>query len=144
MNLPSEDNSIAILVGQLLEPILAPMGLDWRVGVALLAAFAAREVFVSALAVVFAVQGGEEATEGILEAMRAATFEGTTQPVFTVATSLGLIVFFLIALQCLTTVAVMRRETSNRFALGQMVGFVALAWVLASITVQTLRLFGVA
>jgi ferrous iron transport protein B len=144
MNLPSQENSIAILVGKLLGPILAPMGLDWRVGVALLAAFAAREVFVAALAVVFAVQGGEEATDGILQAMRAATFEGTTQPVFTTATSLGLIVFFLIALQCLTTVAVMRRETSDRFALGQMVGFVALAWLLASITVQTLRLFGVA
>lgn len=144
MNLPTQENSIAVHVGKVLGPLLSPMGLDWRVGVALLAAFAAREVFVSALAVVFAVQGGEDASAGIVQAMRNATFEGTNQHVFTFATSMGLIVFFLIALQCLTTVAVMRRETSDRFAIGQMVGFVALAWVLASITVQGLRLFGVA
>ena len=76
--------------------------------------------------------------------MRGATFEGTQQLVFTTSSVIGLIVFFLIALQCLTTVAVMRREVSNKFALGQMVGFVALAWVLASVTVQALRLMGVA
>jgi ferrous iron transport protein B len=75
--------------------------------------------------------------------MRNATFEGTNQLVFTPASTVGLIVFFLIALQCMTTVAVMRREVSNKFALGQMVGFVALAWVLSVITVQGLRLIGV-
>jgi len=144
MNLPSPDNSAAIFVGKILSPVLAPMGLDWRVGVALIAAFAAREVFVSALAVVFAVQGAEDSSAGLVDAMRQATFEGSSQLVFTPATTAGLIVFFLIALQCLTTVAVMRREVSNKFAIGQMVGFVALAWVLASVTVQTLRLFGTA
>ncbi|MEK7394428.1 MAG: ferrous iron transporter B [Fibrobacterota bacterium] len=144
MNLPSPDNSAAIFVGKILSPVLAPMGLDWRVGVALIAAFAAREVFVSALAVVFAVQSVEDSSAGLLESMRAATFEGTQQLVFTTSSVAGLIVFFLIALQCLTTVAVMRREVSNKFALGQMVGFVGLAWVLASMTVQALRLMGVA
>jgi ferrous iron transport protein B len=63
--------------------------------------------------------------------------------VFTTSSAIGLIVFFLIALQCLTTVAVMRREVSNRFALGQMASFVVLAWVLASLVVQGLRLVGV-
>jgi ferrous iron transport protein B len=143
MNFPSPENSAMDFLGKGLAPVLAPMGVDWRVGAALIAAFAAREVFVSALAVVYSVQGGEDATNGILQAMRNATFDGTHQHVFTTSSAIGLIVFFLIALQCLTTVAVMRREVSNRFALGQMAGFVLLAWVLASLVVQGLRLVGV-
>jgi ferrous iron transport protein B len=144
MNLPSPDHSVATMVGQWIAPLLKPMGVDWRVGVALIAAFAAREVFVSALAVVFSVQAARGTDQGLVQAMRQATFEGTNHHVFTFASTAGLVVFFLIALQCLTTVAVMRKEVSTRFALGQMVGFVALAWVLASATVQGLRLFGVA
>lgn len=143
MTFPTPEDSVMVHLGRILSPLLAPMGVDWRVGVALLAAFAAREVFVSALAVVYSVQGGEDATDGILQAMHHATFEGTQRHVFTTSSAIGLVVFFLIALQCLTTVAVMRREVSNRFALGQMAAFVALAWVLASLTVQGLRLLGV-
>lgn len=143
MTFPSEENSIMMMMGKLLDPIWTPMGLDWKVGVALIAAFAAREVFVSALAVVYSIQGAEENAEGLVQAMRQATFDGTTQHVFTVSTCIGLVIFFLIALQCLTTVAVMRRETSTKFALGQMASFVALAWVLASLAVQGLRLIGV-
>lgn len=143
MTFPSPENSAMDFLGKGLAPLLAPMGVDWRVGAALIAAFAAREVFVSALAVVYSVQGGENATGGILQAMREATFDGTQRHVFTTSSAIGLIVFFLIALQCLTTVAVMRREVSNRFALGQMAGFVVLAWVLASLVVQGLRLMGV-
>lgn len=143
MTFPSLENSVMNNLGRLIEPLLAPMGVDWKVGVALIAAFAAREVFVSALGVIYAVQGAEEATDGLLAAMRGATFEGTSQLVFTPASVAGLVVFFLIALQCMTTVAVMRREVSTRFALGQMAAFVALAWVLASLVVQGLRLVGV-
>jgi ferrous iron transport protein B len=143
MTFPSPENSVMMGLGKLLDPLLVPMGVDWRVGVALIAAFAAREVFVSALAVVYSVQGAEDSTDGLLEVMRQATFDGTNQLVFTPSSVAGLIVFFLIALQCLTTVAVMRREVSNKFALGQMASFVVLAWILASFTVQGLRLLGV-
>jgi len=143
MTFPTPERSFAYVAGQLIEPLLAPMGVDWRVGIALIAAFAAREVFVSSLAVVYSVQGAEDNVDGIIQAMRNATFDGTTQPIFTFASTAGLVVFFLIALQCMTTVVVMRRETSTRFALGQMAAFIALAWVLASITVQGLRLLGV-
>lgn len=143
MSIPSPENSFAAMAGKLLEPLLAPMGVDWRVGIALIAAFAAREVFVSALAVAYSIQGAEDSTAGLVQAMRDATFDGTDQRVFTIASTAGLIVFFLIALQCLTTVAVMRRETSTRFALGQMAVFLGSAWLLASITTQGLRLLGV-
>ena len=143
MTFPSPERSFAFVAGQLIEPLLAPMGVDWRVGIALIAAFAAREVFVSALAVVYSIQGSEDNVDGIIQAMRNATFDGTTQPIFTFASTAGLVVVFLIALQCMTTVVVMRRETSTRFALGQMFAFIALAWVLASVTVQGLRFLGV-
>jgi ferrous iron transport protein B len=142
MNLPSPEHSVATMVGHWIQPILTPMGVDWRVGVALFAAFAAREVFVSALAVVYSVQGVSESNTGLLGAMRNASFDGTNQAVFTTSSTIGLIVFFIIALQCMTTVAVMRREVSNRFAFGQMVSFILLAWVLSIITVQGLRLLG--
>ncbi|MEK7393786.1 MAG: ferrous iron transporter B, partial [Fibrobacterota bacterium] len=105
MTFPSPDNSAMMMLGKILSPLFAPMGLDWKVGVALLAAFAAREVFVSALAVVYSIQGSDDATDGILQVMRSATFEGSDQLVFTPASTIGLIVFFLIALQCMTTVA---------------------------------------
>ena len=140
MNLPSPEHSAAVAIGKVLQPLLRPMGVDWRVGTALLAAFAAREVFVSALAVVFSVQG---AGGNVLEAMRTAVFDGGADKVFTTASVAGLVVFFMISLQCLSTVAVMRREASNRFALVQMVAFLAGAWILASATVQGLRLLGV-
>jgi len=142
MNLPSPQSPIAFSIGRALEPLLSPMGLDWKVGVALLAAFAAREVFVSVLAVVYAVSAQEGTTTGLLEAMRQATFPGG-QPVFTTATTMGLIVFFMIALQCTTTIAVMRREVSNKFALGQTVCFIIMAYILASLMVQGLRIIGI-
>ena len=119
------------------------MGLDWRVGISLLAAFAAREVFVSALAVVFSVGGAKDATQGLVHAMRDAVLPGGAH-IFTFATCAGLVVFFLIALQCLSTVAVVRRESgSTKFALGQMASFILVAWVLAVAVVQGLRLVGI-
>jgi ferrous iron transport protein B len=143
MNLPSRDASIAWTAGHWLAPVLHPMGLDWRVGISLLAAFAAREVFVSALAVVFSVDGAKDATTGVVHAMRDAVLPDGTH-IFTFATCAGLVVFFLIALQCLSTVAVIRRESDSwKFAMGQMATFIGVAWILAVATVQGLRFLGV-
>ena len=142
MNLPSADNSVAMYLGKVIEPLLKPMGLDWKVGVALIAAFAAREVFVSALAVIYSISNFEENTDGLILAMRDSTFTGTTDPVFTTSSVLGLIIFFMIALQCMTTVAVMRKEVSDKFAWNQMIAFVLLAYVLSVIVVQGMRLIG--
>ena len=143
MNLPSREASLAWSAGHWMAPLLRPMGLDWRVGISLLAAFAAREVFVSALAVVFSVDGAKDTTTGVVQAMRGAVFPDGSH-IFTFATCAGLVVFFLIALQCLSTVAVIRRESGSlKFAIGQMATFIATAWILASATVQCLRLVGI-
>jgi len=140
------DHSFAAQVGQKMEPALHPMGVDWRVGVGLISAFAAREVFVSTMAIVFHV-AGEEGTqqEGLLENMREATFAGSPRLVFTTSSVIGLIVFFFISLQCLSTVAVVRSETGSwRMAGLQLLFYTGLGYLLASATVQSLRLLGVA
>jgi ferrous iron transport protein B len=140
-------SSFAAQLGRQMEPILRPMGVDWRVGVGLISAFAAREVFVSSMAIVFHVDGADEEaiSAGLLEQMRSATFPGTAQLIFTPASIMGLIVFFFFSLQCFSTVAVVRKETNSwRLAGAQLLFYTGLGYLLAVLTVQSLRAFGVA
>ncbi|HSF23881.1 MAG TPA: nucleoside recognition domain-containing protein, partial [Blastocatellia bacterium] len=137
--------SLAAQIGQRIEPLLYPMGVDWRVGVGLISAFAAREVFVSTMAIVFHVAGDEASQqEGLLESMGAATFTGTSHRVFTTSSIIGLIVFFFFSLQCLSTVAVVRSETNSwRIAGLQLLFYTGLGYLLSVAVVQGLRLLGV-
>ena len=139
------DHSFAAQLGQTMEPALRPMGVDWRVGVGLISAFAAREVFVSTMAIVFhVVEDPKTGQTGLLENMRTATFAGTTRRIFTTSTTLGLIVFFFFSLQCLSTVSVVRSETNSwRMAGLQLLFYTGIGYVMASALVLTLRLFGV-
>jgi ferrous iron transport protein B len=121
------------------------MGVDWRVGVGLISAFAAREVFVSSLAVVFNITDTNEDTQqaSLLEQMKTAT-NSHGDLIFTTSSVIGLMIFFMIALQCMSTVAVQVRESGSlKFALGQLVAFNLIAYVLVVIIVQGLRAFGV-
>jgi ferrous iron transport protein B len=141
------DSSLAAQLGREIEPVLSPMGVDWRVGVGLISAFAAREVFVSAMAIVFHVEGEDEDSQvaGLRETMRTATFADTGEPIFTTASMIGLIVFFFFSLQCIATVAVVRKETNSwRFAAIQLVFYTGLGYLAAVGTVQGLRWIGVA
>jgi ferrous iron transport protein B len=140
------ENSFAAQLGQRMEPALEPMGVDWRVGVGLISAFAAREVFVSSMAIVFHVDGSDDETAqaGLLDQMRSATFPGTSQLIFTPASMFGLIVFFFFSLQCFSTVAVIRKETNSWKIAGlQLAFYTGLGYVLAVLSVQTLRALGV-
>jgi ferrous iron transport protein B len=141
----SLEHSFAAQLGQTMEPALRPMGVDWRVGVGLISAFAAREVFVSTMAIVFNVADGEESQQaGLLESMRAATFAGSSQRVFTTSSILGLMVFFFFSLQCLSTVSVVRSETGSwRIAGLQLLFYTGLGYALSTASVQCLRLLGV-
>ncbi len=139
--------SYAGQVGRVLDPLMAPMGGDWRVGIGLLSAFAAREVFVSSLAVIFHVtdDGGGDDTlqESLISAMTEAKLSNG-QPLFTISSVAGLLIFFLVALQCLPTVVMSSGEAGKGwFGLLQLVVFNASAYLLATIVVQGLRLFGV-
>ena len=140
------ESSFAAQLGHKMEPMLRPMGVDWRVGVGLISAFAAREVFVSSMAIVFHVDGDDDQTaqNGLLAQMRTATFPGTSQLIFTPSSIFGLIVFFFFSLQCFSTVAVVRRETNSwRLAGFQLAFYTGVGYLLAVVSVQTLRALGV-
>ncbi len=131
--------------GQIIEPVVKPMGLDWRAGIGLISAFAAREVFVSSMAVTYNITTEDEAVQeqSLLEQMNQATFPDGSR-VFTVSSVIGLMVFFLIALQCMSTVAVQVREMGSwTFALTQLVAFNLFAYVLVVLLVQGLRFIGI-
>jgi ferrous iron transport protein B len=128
------EHSAAATVGKALEPVIAPLGFDWKIGVGLVASLAAREVIVATLAQIYAFEGGEDDVQGLGERMKAATREDGT-PVYDLATVLSLLVFFVYALQCVSTLAVMRRETSSwRWPAIAFVYMTALAWVASFIT----------
>jgi len=140
------ETSVAAQLGHKMEPALRPMGVDWRVGVGLISAFAAREVFVSSMAIVFHVDSDDDQTAqaGLLEQMRTATFPGTSQLIFTPSSIFGLIVFFFFSLQCFSTVAVVRRETNSwRLAGLQLAFYTGVGYILAVTSVQLLRALGV-
>lgn len=129
-------------LGHVMEPLFKPMGIDWRVGVGLISAFAAREVFVSTMAVVFKVTAEDEQQEqDLLQIMNQAKFADGT-PIFTVGSVLGLIFFFMIALQCMTTVATQIRESgSQAFAWTQLIVLNLVAYIGSVLINQTYQLF---
>ncbi|KAA3611617.1 MAG: ferrous iron transporter B [Planctomycetota bacterium] len=106
------ESSYAAQAGQALEPLFAPMGFDWRINVGLLGSLAAREVLVSTMAQVYAYEGGEEDAEGFGKMLRARNPE-TGEPRLKRASAMALLVFFVFALQCISTLAVIRRETNS-------------------------------
>jgi len=139
------EHSYAADLGKIIQPLMSPIGMDWRIGVSLISAFAAREVFVSSLALTFKVtdqQSDDQST--LLNSLRNARIESSGEKLFTVATSVGLIVFFIFALQCLSTVAVSRKETGGwKIPILQVVTFTSLAYIMTFITVNGLRFLGI-
>ncbi|MBC7741929.1 MAG: ferrous iron transporter B [Bdellovibrionaceae bacterium] len=137
------EQSYAAQVGRAIEPVFKPLGVDWRVGFGLISAFAAREVFVSALALVFNIEGENEVqTKGLQTAMREATFPDGTK-IFTVATVVGILIFFMIALQCISTVGILKREAGSWTpALLQLILSNIFAYGLAVVVVNVLKSFG--
>ncbi len=139
------EQSLVGRTGQILEPIFEPMGLDWRAGLGILSAFVAREVFVSALAVIFSIveTDAESLQSSLIGNLRQATMPDGS-PVFTLSSVVGLLVFFMIALQCLSTTGVTWREMgSARFAVVQLLALNTLAYLLAVAAVQGLRAIGI-
>ena len=105
------EHSAAGRLGHAIEPAIAPLGFDWKIGVGLIASLAAREVIVATLAQIYATT--DDAESSLRESLRADTHVRTGQPVYTPATVAALLVFFVFALQCMSTLAIMRRETNS-------------------------------
>jgi ferrous iron transport protein B len=137
--------SAAGRLGRFIEPVLRPLGFDWQIGIGIISSFAAREVVVSTLAVVYGI--GEEAAsddpQSLYDSLRRATRSDGSK-VFTLATCMSLLVFYVLAMQCLPTQAVTRRETNSwKWPFLQLAYMTALAYTAALIVFQGLRALGV-
>lgn len=134
---PSDEaarRTVAGRIGVAMEPVLAPLGFDWKVGVGLLSAQAAREVMVSTLATLHRIDKSDENPEGLQEALRST---------MTPASAFALLVFFVFALQCTSTLAVARRETGGwRWPLLMLVFMTLTGYGAAFVTYQGARLLG--
>ena len=134
--------SFAGRAGHLLEPAIKPLGFDWQIGIGLISSFAAREVFVSTMGVVFNAESTEENTAPLRSALLAARWpDGRT--LFTPLVCLSLMVFYVFAMQCMSTIAVVRRETNSwRWPAFQTLYMTGSAWILSFIVYQTGHMLG--
>ena len=134
--------SVAGRLGHLIEPALEPLGFDWRIGVGILGAFAAREVFVGTLGVVFDIGNADETNEPLRETLRAATWPDGS-PLFTPLAGVSLMVFFVLACQCMSTVAIVKRESGGwRWPLFMVAYMTVLAYGASLLVYQVGRALG--
>lgn len=132
--------SYAGVFGHAIEPAIRPLGFDWKIGIALLTSFAAREVFVGTMSTIYSV--GQDAADNPLTIQQklAEAKDDTGRPFYTPARAFSLLVFYVFAMQCMSTLAVVRRETKSwRWPLAQLVWMSALAYVAALLVYQLLK-----
>ena len=132
---PAITYSYAGRIGQTLEPLVRPLGFNWKIAVALIPGFAAREVMIGSLATVYAVEHNEDGTAEVLSARLAKEWS--------IATALSLLVWYILACQCLSTLAVTKRETGTwRWPIFMLSYMTGLAYLGSFITYQVARMFG--
>ena len=132
------ENSYAGILGKSIEPVITPLGYDWKIGIALITSFAAREVFVGTMATLYSV-GGEKNNLMLKQKMKEAVRPDGT-PVFTLATGLSLMIFYVFAMQCMSTLAVVKRETRTwKWPIIQFIYMTALAYIMSLIAYQLLK-----
>ena len=130
-------HSFAGMAGRTLEPVIRPLGFDWRIGIGLISSFAAREVFVSSMGVIFGVEdsGGKDTTP-LRAALRQAQWPGGA-PLFTPLVCLTLMIYYVFAMQCMSTIAVVKRETNSwRWPLFQTGYMTGTAWLICLVVYQ--------
>ena len=131
-------NSYIGIMGRGIEPAVAPLGYDWKIGIAIISSFAAREVFVGTLATIYSVGSDEEET--IKNRMAAETNPVLGGPLFTFASGVSLLLFYAFAMQCMSTLAIVKRETNTwKWPLLQLIIMSAFAYVVALIAFQLLK-----
>ena len=136
--------SFAGMVGRAIEPALAPLGFDWRIGVSILSSFVAREVFVSSMATIYGTNVHDTHQAADLQAhLRSEVDPRTGLPFFTPLRALSIMVFYVLSMQCVSTIAIVRRETNRwKWALFQVFYMTGLAWIACFILWQGGQLLG--
>lgn len=135
------ENSYAGHFGKFIEPAIAPLGYDWKIGIALLASFAAREVFVGTISTIYSIGKGTTDSEGTIKArLKAEINPRTRKPVYNTATAFSLLIFYVFAMMCMSTIATAYRETNSwEWPLAQFFYMTGLAYLFAFLTYQALR-----
>lgn len=129
------ENSYAGILGKSIEPAIRPLGFDWKIGIALITSFAAREVFVGTMATLYSV--GDSDNELLLKQKMKAAVKPDGKPVFNLASGLSLMIFYVFAMQCMSTLAVVRRETRTwKWPIIQFIYMTALAYVMSFVVYQ--------
>ena len=132
------EHSYIGMAGKMIEPAIKPLGYDWKIGIALLTSFAAREVFVSTLATIYSVED-EDNEDTIKERMAAEINQETGRKRFNFPVGMSLLMFYAFAMQCTGTLAIVKRETNSwKWPLLQLFGMTALAYVSALLTFTVL------
>jgi ferrous iron transport protein B len=106
-------NSFAGTLGKAIEPAIRPLGYDWKIGIALITSFAAREVFVGTMATLYSVGEDADASNNTLSQKMAAAVRADGTKVYDLATGLSLLIFYVLAMQCMSTLAIVKRETRS-------------------------------
>ncbi len=133
------ENSYAGRIGKFIEPAIAPLGYDWKIGIALVTSFAAREVFVGTMATLYSVDENEGENNTTLREKMSAATNAKGEKIYTMATGVSLMIFYLLAMQCMSTLAVVKRETKSwKWPLIQLLYMSGLAYVFSFIAYQLL------
>ena len=133
------ENSYIGIMGKTIEPIISPLGYDWKIGVAIISSFAAREVFVGTLATIYSV-GASDNDNTIRDKMAAETNPETGEKIFNFASGISLLLFYAFAMQCASTIAVTKKETNSwKWPLGQLIFMSGFAYIVAFIAYQILK-----
>jgi ferrous iron transport protein B len=126
-------------MGHLLEPAIEPLGFDWKIGIALVTSFAAREVFVGTMSTIYSVGGGDNEGLTVKDKMRGEINADTGQPRYNTAVGWSLMLFYAFAMQCMSTLAIVRRETNGwKWPILQFIYLSALAYLSSLVAYQLL------
>ena len=132
------ESSFAGILGKSIEPAVKPLGYDWRIGIALVTSFAAREVFVGTMATLFSVADEKQGT--LLRDKMATAKKQNGEPLFTLATGVSLMIFYLFAMQCMSTLAIVKRETRTwKWPVIQLIYMTGIAYVMSLLAYQLLK-----
>lgn len=132
--------SYAGVLGHVIEPLIRPLGFDWKIGIALLTSFAAREVFVGTMATLYSVDDSEDNTQTLRQKMQSDINPRTNKPTYTPAVGFALLVFYAFAMQCMSTLAITKRETGSWKWVFLMLGYMTiLAYVAAWLVYVVMR-----
>ena len=132
------ENSYIGIVGKAIEPAVQPLGYDWKIGIALISSFAAREVFVGTLATIYSV--GNDDVETIKNRMAAEVNPSTGGPLFNLASGISLLLFYAFAMQCMSTLAIVKRETNSwKWPMWQLTSMTVVAYLVALTAFQILK-----